>query len=391
MPETAASIDPQWFRHVLGQYPTGVCVVTAENDAEGIVGMVVGSFSSASLDPPLVSFYVDRKSTSWPKIARAVTFCVNVLGADQEDTCRRLSSKDPNKFASESLRRTVHGSPILEQSVAWVECRLDSILDAGDHYLVLGSVLDLQLEQPRLPLLFFRGGYGRFSPSSLAAPDSHGRLTRQLREVDIIRPAIESLSAQLQARCAVAARVEDEIVVLASAGDSERPSTTATLVGQHLPFAAPMGAVFAAWNGDDEVDHWLAEVTVPERRSTYQTSLVSIRARGYSVGLLSEGHRALASKLDELAVIPSNMQAADFYGLVERLESDPPTISDAEKLAIRQITAPVFGVDGRVELTLSVYGFPKPPNGIDEYISQVVQTADHASGLIGSQVGSSAI
>src|SRR3954469_1109241 len=89
--------DQRWFRQVLGQYPTGVCVVTATLPDGSNAGFVVGSFTSVSLDPPLVAFFPDKGSTSWPKIRSAGSFCVNILGADHEDVCRRFASRAPDK------------------------------------------------------------------------------------------------------------------------------------------------------------------------------------------------------------------------------------------------------------------------------------------------------
>src|SRR4051812_3775913 len=89
----AVVIEPERFRRVLGQYPTGVCVIPADGPADGASGMVVGSFTSVSLDPPLIAFYVAKTSTSWPKIESTGAFCVNILGAGQEKICRTFSSK----------------------------------------------------------------------------------------------------------------------------------------------------------------------------------------------------------------------------------------------------------------------------------------------------------
>lgn len=165
--ESIAQMDPKRFRQVLGQYPTGVCVITAIQEDKEPAAMVVGSFTSVSLDPPLVAFLPDRASSSWPKIQGAGKFCVNILGADQEDVCRRLASKAADKFIGTLYRLSPLGSPIIEQSVAWIDCDLQAIHEAGDHYIVIGRVHDLQIEQGGLPLVFFQGSYGQFSPLGL--------------------------------------------------------------------------------------------------------------------------------------------------------------------------------------------------------------------------------
>lgn len=156
--------DPKAFRHVLGHYPTGVCVVTAMPADGKPVGLVVGSFTSVSLDPPLVGFLPDRSSTSWPKVQAAGHFCVNVLAANQRATCGAFASKAEDKFAGIPYRLSEHGVPILENAVAWIDCTLHAVHEAGDHFIALGEVKALDVEKPQSPLLFYRGGYGQFSP-----------------------------------------------------------------------------------------------------------------------------------------------------------------------------------------------------------------------------------
>jgi len=160
------AIDNQTFRKILGHYPTGICAITAIVEGSA-VAMVVGSFTSVSLDPPLVGFFPDRSSTSWPKIRAAGRFCVNVLGAHQMNLCRILATKSENKFASIAFRTSDNGSPILDDIVAWIDCDLHSVADAGDHYLALGHVKALAIVRAAPPLLFFQGGYGQFSPLAL--------------------------------------------------------------------------------------------------------------------------------------------------------------------------------------------------------------------------------
>lgn len=155
--------DNVTFRRVLGHYPTGVCVVTAVEDDGGQTGMVVGSFTSVSLEPPLVAFFPDKQSTSWPRIEKAKRFCVNILASDQQAICRQFSAKGGDKFAGITHRRSANGSPILDGVVAWIDCELDAVHEAGDHYIVLGRVVALEVDRPNRPLLFFQGTYGEFN------------------------------------------------------------------------------------------------------------------------------------------------------------------------------------------------------------------------------------
>jgi flavin reductase (DIM6/NTAB) family NADH-FMN oxidoreductase RutF len=158
-----ASIDSALFRQVLGSYPTGVSVVTALGEDGNPVGMVVGTFTSVSLDPPLVGFLPDKKSTTWPQIEAAGRFCVNVLASDQQEVCRQVSAKGPEKFVGVDYALSQHGLPIIAGSIATIECGLHSVVEAGDHWIVLGAVLALEITRDEDPLLFHRGRYGGFA------------------------------------------------------------------------------------------------------------------------------------------------------------------------------------------------------------------------------------
>lgn len=383
---TGNPTDPRWFRQVLGQYPTGVCVVTAVEPEGTRAGFVVGSFTSVSLDPPLIAFFPDRGSSSWPKIKRAGRFCVNILGAGQEDVCRRFASRAPDKFEGVACREAESGAPIIDGVVAWLDCSLESVTDAGDHFIVLGRVHALDLESPGLPLLFFQGGYGRFAPLSLAAANSRGALTEQLRDVDLVRPGMEGLAEALSARCIAVAPVEEDLVVTASAGGANT-SSAATLVGQRLPFAPPTGSALAAWKPETEIEQWLAPIESPEAREVQRERLEAVRGRGYSVGLLNDAQRAFASTLDRLAADPSSVAREDLQGLIRDLAYDPVELSSV-KHDIRVITVPVFGTDGDVALALTLYGFSKPASdgGIDIYINALLGAAAQATERLGGSV-----
>ncbi len=156
-------LDPKKYRTVLGHYPTGVSVVTAVRPDGEPAAMVVGSLTSVSLDPPLIGFFPDKGSSSWRKLSEVDRFCINVVAAEQGALCARLASRDPDKFAGIHYRLSPYGSPIIEGVVAWMDCGLYSVTDAGDHYFVLGEVKDLAVEEGGKPLLFFKGEYGSFA------------------------------------------------------------------------------------------------------------------------------------------------------------------------------------------------------------------------------------
>lgn len=161
---TVVEIDQSHFRSVLGHYPTGVCVVTGRTDGHTAAGLVIGTFSSVSLDPPLVGFYPAVASRSWERIRADGQFCVNVLGADQIELSHKFAARGGDKFEGVSHRTSPHGLAVLDNVVATIECDIIDEREAGDHTMVLGRVLALDILRSADPLLFFRGQYGTFTP-----------------------------------------------------------------------------------------------------------------------------------------------------------------------------------------------------------------------------------
>lgn len=159
----STEIDPSEFRRVLSYYPTGVCAITALSADGRPAGLVVGTFTSVSLDPPLVGFFPDKKSTSWPLIEGAGHFCVNVLSDGQQDVCRTIAAKGSDKFADVDFSLSADDLPIIAQALACIECRLHSVTEAGDHWFVLGRVFRLATKSDNAPMVFHRGRYGSFA------------------------------------------------------------------------------------------------------------------------------------------------------------------------------------------------------------------------------------
>lgn len=157
----ASAFDTSRFRQVLGHFCTGIVVVTA-SDENGPVGLTCQSFCSVSLDPPLVLFCPARSSTSWPRIKAVGHFCANILAEDQEDVSRVFATRGADKFAGVGWKTGTSGAPMLNGVLAHVDCTLEEAHDGGDHDIAIGRVVDLAMDHEGRPLLFFRGGYGRF-------------------------------------------------------------------------------------------------------------------------------------------------------------------------------------------------------------------------------------
>jgi flavin reductase (DIM6/NTAB) family NADH-FMN oxidoreductase RutF len=150
------AFDSSRFRQVLGHYPTGVTVVTALS-GDRPVGLTIGSFTSVSLDPALVGFLPAKSSESWPAIEAAGWFCVNVLADDQGELCWRFARDSDDKFAEVGWHPAPSGAPILNGATAWIDCQVHTVVDAGDHWFVMGLVHELEVERDHAPLVFWLG------------------------------------------------------------------------------------------------------------------------------------------------------------------------------------------------------------------------------------------
>lgn len=152
-------IAPALMRDVLGHFVTGIAVITA-GGPDGPLGFTCQSFSSLSLDPPLVSFCPARTSTTWPRIRSVGTFCVNVLAAGHQDVSGAFARSGTDKFAGVGWTASPSGAPVLDGVSAWIDCTLYAEHDGGDHTIAVGRVHDLGADASRAPLLFYRGRYG---------------------------------------------------------------------------------------------------------------------------------------------------------------------------------------------------------------------------------------
>lgn len=352
------TVDPADYRRVLGNFPTGVAVITASTPEHGPVGMVVGSFTSVSLDPPLVAFLPMKSSSSYQKLAASKTFCVNFLGAHQEALCRVFASKTGDKFAGLEWNPSPSGAPILPGVIGWVDCELEAVHEAGDHDIVVGRVSALSTGGDVAPLVFFRGGYGRFSTSSLIA-GSEPDLLVHLKLADIARPFIEQLAARLHLNATVTVRSGNEIVILASAG-----TEPASRLGERLPFAAPMGAVLAAWETPDVVRAWIGNLgpgSTPAIEEHHLEALERVRERGWSIGVDRTRHLLLqAAMADALRQGHSQGATASVRQTIAGTAAthDPEILSgDDGKVRVGVVSAPVRKPTGQAALGISLTSF----------------------------------
>ncbi len=152
-------VDERSFRLACGHFATGVSIVTMR-DADGVKhGLTANSFTSVSLDPPLILVCVDKRIATYPVIERATGWLVNVLSADQEELSRRFATPDVDKFEGLETTDGVNGAPRIAGSLAYLTARAHSHHDGGDHGIFVGEVTDVEYTDGR-PLIFYRGMYG---------------------------------------------------------------------------------------------------------------------------------------------------------------------------------------------------------------------------------------
>lgn len=163
--ETELSFDSLTYRKVLGQFATGVTLVTTRIGGEPW-GMTANSFTSISLDPPLVMVSVSQGLTTNTAIREHGAFAVNILRADQMWIAQRfaLRERPPDQFGDFPWREGATGSPILEDCLGWVDCRLHDATEQGDHTVFFGRVERISLAEHGDPLLYYGGAYARIDP-----------------------------------------------------------------------------------------------------------------------------------------------------------------------------------------------------------------------------------
>lgn len=359
-------LDSRQFRDVLGHYPTGVALVTALT-AEGVpIGMIVGSFTSVSLDPPLVAYLPTISSRTFAVLRESPVFCINVLSSEQEALCRRFAAPGDDKWRDVDWTLSPGGAPVIDGSVAWIECTPESVTEAGDHYVVFGRVRDLAVRNPVTPLLFFQGGYGRFTMSSVVATSSPD-LVASIRTAELAREAVESLAARTGAGVDVIAASGADLVFVGSASGSD--GHTSPSLGTRIPLMAPLGEQYVAWAGEEATETWIrrAGVTDVEEQEALRARLALARERGWSMSRLDPQ--------DELEVYQTLQEysAADLVPAKERALRDriarwsrsyePVQIDPDSLYLVHSLVVPVLGADYRPVLTVRLVNLPRPAVG----------------------------
>ncbi len=155
------SVGPDTFRDALGRFASGVCVVTTTSNGDAPAGVTISSFTSVSLDPPLVLFCIGRRSTSFDAFLACTAFAINLLSAGQEDISELFASQRPDKFAGIAWQKGANGCPLLSGCLGTLACDTVAVHPGGDHFIVVGKVVRFSGSSDDEPLLRFRGRYRR--------------------------------------------------------------------------------------------------------------------------------------------------------------------------------------------------------------------------------------
>jgi len=157
------SFDRNQFRSALGRFSTGVTVVTSDPNGFAAFGMTINSFSALSLDPPLVLWSLQNNSGHAEAWSSASHFAVNILSAQQEQISKEYARKFEQTLKPGTYQLSSTGSPVLNECIASFECELSSKVEAGDHTIIIGKVLNVVEDGSGEPLIFYGGNYRNLS------------------------------------------------------------------------------------------------------------------------------------------------------------------------------------------------------------------------------------
>lgn len=149
------------FKEAMGNYPTGVTVVTAFDEKQQPIGLTVNSFASVSLDPLLILWSIDKKVFTYDTFTKIDKFAVNILAGDQKETALLFATRDADRFGNSEWHKSEFGLPIIEGTLASLQCKTFQAVEAGDHTILIGEVMDIQVENKN-PLLYHERNIGPF-------------------------------------------------------------------------------------------------------------------------------------------------------------------------------------------------------------------------------------
>ncbi|MBN8490753.1 MAG: flavin reductase [Burkholderiales bacterium] len=324
MEAAVRSFDSRELRQVLGSFFTGVTVVTTVDGHGKPHGLTANSFSSVSLDPPLILWSQSRNAPSHPVFRTAERFAVNILADDQVEVSNRFARGGADKFSGIATRAGEHRMPLIEGCAAHLECRLVNAYPGGDHVVFIGEVERIA-RHGRPPLLFGGGRYLVAQPHDLGPPTDRGANIARLNAVRIATRALVELSDELDETLGLGVWGNKGPTIVRWEEASE-PVSDNLRTGLVLPVLTSVtGLAFAAWLPAELTAPFvaaeLADGAAPDIDATgLAQQLASIRAAGFASLVGSDGF-------------------ADLYGT-----------------RINAVSVPVFDLDGAMVLALTAIG-----------------------------------
>jgi flavin reductase (DIM6/NTAB) family NADH-FMN oxidoreductase RutF/DNA-binding IclR family transcriptional regulator len=367
----------------MGHYPTGVAVVTGF-DGDEPVGMVVGTFSAVSLEPPLVAFMPTVSSGTYARLASSPAYCINVLAHDQLELCRRMAVPRDDKFDGVDWSVSGLGAPMLADAVAHIHCTIQSAVPAGDHLIVLCDVRDMQVTRPVTPLLFFQGGYGGFSPRVMSAQGDADLITA-VRLADPARPHIERLAQELECEAAVLVGVNDDELTTAMSSYGGRAAMRERL-GDRIPLMPPIGEAYIAGQSPEVVERWLSKSSSqePDVIEKYRQRLELVAARGAALATIAPGGEAAYRELHDAmfeyssgALTPARERAV--RAVIARMSTFFATVdlTDGELYDVGSVVVPVHNPEGDISMVVRLTQLPRGVSGrtVEAWVSRLKEAA----------------
>ncbi|MBY4212430.1 flavin reductase family protein [Rhodococcus fascians] len=370
MPNAVATEEAQrTFREVTGHYPTGVAVVTGVDPSGELLALVVGTFSSVSLDPPLVSFMPMKTSRTFAKMEECSSLCINIVGGDQEREVMSIARRWENKFEGIDWHESPHGSPVLTDAIGWMDTKIWKTVDAGDHWIVLCEVQDMAITNPVSPLIFFQGGYGSFVCTSLLARMDH-EILPAIHAAHAARSEVEALAADIGCEVSVLTAVSaDEMatVLSATAPGVDRDAALA----QRIPIVPPIGDSYVFDLPSAEQNRWIDKLKGEDQDTqVHRDRLDFIREHGYGISFLPvigsdaySGMRQATKQYESGRLTPR--QEREIRAEIGRTSVDyrPQTLDDRGAYNVGSVVLPVRDPSGRHTLTLRLAQLPQHASG----------------------------
>lgn len=371
--------EPRVFRDVMGHYPTGVAVVTGRADDGELLAMVVGTFASVSLDPPLVSFMPMKTSKTFARMRECSSLCINIVGGEQQAEMLSIARRWENKLDGVDWYLSPSGDPILKNSIAWIDTSLADIVEAGDHWIALCRVHDMEVTNPVSPLLFFQGGYGSFVGTSLIARLSH-EILPAIHAAHSAGTELEKLARTLRCEVSVFAAVsEDEF---ATVYHSMSPGTSPERsFATRLPIVPPIGDTYMFDKSPEIQERWMNKLKDPseEIKATHRRRLELVKEHGYLVAHLPEEGSAAyeqmiraSNEYRKARLTPAEERAIHEMIGSTTVDYEHREILDDERYNVGSIVFPAKDPGGEYTMTLRIGQLPQHVPGflVKDWIAQ---------------------